>query len=175
MIPLNSVSEILIQVKPLAGARRALSSELGHEPADRRVGAGEPPLLDEPIVDALGGVPLLARGGEVLVEHLLDPGPVAFETGPLPGPPDGGDGRHVLHVGVLAHGVAADVEPSGNLGPRDTVGVHRPYIIPDVQGHGHFLHPSRAVSPKYPPGKTYGEGRAPGPRGAALLIKLLNS
>ena len=56
MIPLNSVSEILTQVKPLAGARRALSSELGHEPAERRVGAGEPPLLDEPIVDALGGV-----------------------------------------------------------------------------------------------------------------------
>ena len=24
------------------------------------------------------------------------------------------------------------------------------------------------------PGKTYGEGRAPGPRGAALLLKLLN-
>lgn len=76
--------------EPLAGARRALSSGLGHEPANRRVGAGEPPLLDEPIVDALGGLPLLARGGEVLVEHLLDPGPVAFETGPLPGPPDGG-------------------------------------------------------------------------------------
>lgn len=81
MIPLNSVSEILIQVKPLAGARRALSSELGHEPADRRVGAGEPPLLDEPIVDALGGVPLLARGGEVLASTFSIQGPLPSRPG----------------------------------------------------------------------------------------------
>lgn len=50
--------------------------------------------------------------------------------------------------GVLRHGVSANVEHSGDLGPRALGGIHRPYIIHCVQGHGHLLHPSRAGSPK---------------------------
>lgn len=38
-------------------------------------------------------------------------------------------GRHVLHVGVLRHGVPAHVEHSGDLGPRAPGGIHRPYIM----------------------------------------------
>ena len=76
--------------------------------------------------------------------------------------------------GVLRHGVPARAEHSGDLGPRAPGGIHRPYIIHCVQGHGHLLHPSRPVRQSNRPGKPCGEGRAPGPRGAALLLKLLN-
>ena len=50
----------------------------------------------------------------------------------------------------------------------------RPHIVPHARGHGHLPRPSRAASPRHPPGKPYGKGRAPGPRGAALALKLLN-
>ena len=52
------------------------------------------------------------------------------------------------NTGVLRHGVPAHVERSGGPGPRAPGGVHRPYIIHCVQGHGHLPRPSRAGSPK---------------------------
>ena len=76
-------------------------------------------------------------------------------------------GRHVPHLGVLGDGVAAHAQPPRDLRPRHAVGVHRAYIIPHVQGHGHLLHPSRAGSPKSPPGKTIRRGPRPRSSGAA--------
>lgn len=47
-----------------------------------------------------------------------------------------------------------------------TCGVHRPYVIHYVQGHGHLLHPSRAGSAKSPPGNTIRRGPRPWSQGA---------
>ena len=91
---------------------------------------------DEPVEDSLGGVALLARRARVGLEDGADQLLVAPERRPPALGGQGRDGRHVLHVGVLRDGVAADVEPSRYLGARRPVGVHRPYIIPHVQGHG---------------------------------------
>ena len=85
-------------------------------------------------------------------------------------------GRHVLHLGVLGDGVAADAEPSGYLGPRHAVGVHRAYIISNVPR-------ARSSPPSFPGGLAKVAAREndtaraapPVPRGAALLINLLNS
>ena len=147
----------------LAAARRPRLPPVEHEPADRRVGPLVAPLVDEPVEDPLGGVALLAGRTEVGLEHRLDPGLVALERWPPPPLGQRGLRRHVLHVGVLRDGVAAHPQSLRDLRPRHAVGVHRAYIIPYVQGHGHLLHPSRAGSPKLPPGKPYDEGRAPGP------------
>ena len=73
---------------------------------------------------------------------------VALEREPAPSLGHRRDGRHVLHVGVLRHGVPAHMEHSGDFGPQAPGGIHRPYIIHRGQGHGHLLHPSRAGSPK---------------------------
>lgn len=91
---------------------------------------------------------------KVGLENARDPFLVALERGPAPPLGHRRGERHVLHVGVLHHGVPAHVEHSGDLGPRAPGGIHRPYIIHCVQGHGHLLHPSRAGSPKLPPGET---------------------
>ena len=61
------------------------------------------------------GVLPLARGVEVVLEHLLDPLSVVLEDGPLPGSPDRCRWGYALHVGVLAHSVAAGVGPSDCL------------------------------------------------------------
>ena len=77
--------------------------------------------------------------------------------------------------GVLRHGVPAHVEHSGDLGPRapgaasiDRISftVSRGTVISSIL-------PGRARQSNRL-GKPYGEGRAPGSRGAALLLKLLN-
>ena len=67
-------------------------------------------------------------------------------------------GRHALHVGVLRHRVPAQMQCARYLGSRAPSGFHRPYIIHCAQGRGHLLHPSRAGSPKSPPGKTIRRG-----------------
>ena len=164
----------------LARAGRAGEPPLAHEALDGRVGAGVAPLPDQPVVDPPGGVALLARRAEVGLQDRLDPPRVLAERGPLAPRRHGGGGRHVLHVGVLRDGVAADAEPAGDLGPRHAVGVHRPYIIPCVQGHGHLLHPSRAASPKCPPGTTlrrgprpWSGGRGPRDQTAQFLVHAL--
>ena len=120
----------------------------GDEPLHGGVRAAVAALGDEPVVDPPGGVALLPRGPEVGLENARDPFLVAPERGPAPPPGHRRGGRHVLHVGALRHGVPAHVEHSGDLGPRAPGGIHRPYIIHCVQGHGHLLHPSRAGSPK---------------------------
>ncbi len=150
----------------LAGPRRPREPPVAHEALHRGVGARIAALGDEPVEHPFGGVALLARGGQVGLEHRLYPPLVALERRAPPLGGHGRGGRHVLHVGVLGDGVAAHVEPSGYLGPRHAVGVHRAYIIPHVQGHGHLLHPSRAGSPKSPPGKTIRRGPRPRSSGA---------
>ena len=145
----------------LAGSGRPLELEVALA-ARRR--PGEPPLFDEPlhgrveprvsalgdqsVVDAPRGVPLLPRCAGIGLENALDPSLVTLEgrSGPFDGKRH--SGRHVLHVGVLRHGVPAQVQRTGNLGPRAPCSLHRPYIIHCVQGHGHLLHPPRAGSPK---------------------------
>ena len=116
---------------------------------------------DEPVIDAPRGVPLLPRGAGIGLEGLLDPPPVAPEG--RPGPPGGKrrGGRHALHVGALRHGVPTQVRRVGRLGPRAPGGLHRPYIVHCVQGHGRLPRPSRAGSPKSPPGKTIRRGPRP--------------
>lgn len=42
--------------------------------------------------------------------------------------------------------------------PRHPVGVRRPHVIHGVRGQGHLLHPSRARSPKSPPGQALRRG-----------------
>ncbi len=149
--------------------------ELADEPLHGGVRAAVAALGDEPVVDPPGGAALLPRGPEVGLENARDPFLVALERGPAPPPGHRRGGRHVLHVGVLRHGVPAHVEHSGDLGPRAPGGIYRPYIIHCVQGHGHLLHPSRAGSPKCPLGETvWRGGRASGSRGTDLLLKLLS-
>ena len=150
----------------LAAARRAGAPPVGHEAPHRRVGPLVAPLADEPVVDPLGGVALLARRAQVRLEDRLDPSLVAGEGGPRPPRGRGRGGGHVVHVGVLRHRVAAHAEPAGDLRARHASGVHRPYIIHHVQGHGHLLHPSRAGSPKSPPGNTIRRGPRPWSQGA---------
>lgn len=133
---------------PLSARRRPGEPELADEPLHGGVRAAVAALGDEPVVDPPGCVALLPRGPEVGLENARDPFLVALERGPAPPPGHRRGGRHVLHVGVLRHGVPAHVEHSGDLGPRAPGGIHRPYIIHCVQGHGHLLHPSRAGSPK---------------------------
>ncbi len=82
-------------------------------------------------------------------------------------------GGHSPHVGVFTHGVPAHVEHSGDLRPRAPGGIHRPYIIHCVQGHGHLLRPSRAGSPKEPPGKTIRRGPRPRSPGRGPLASRL--
>ena len=147
-------------------ARRPREPPLAHVALHGGVGALVAPLFDEPVVDSLGGVALLARGAQVGFEHPVDPGGVRVDRRVRPVCGRGGLRRQVLHVGVLGDGVAAEPEPAGYLGPRHPLRIHRAYIISHIQGHGHLLHPSRAVSPKHAPGTTIRRGRAPGPRGA---------
>ena len=150
----------------LAAARRAGAPPVGDEAPHRRVGPLVAALADEPVVDPLGGVALLARRPQVRLEHGLDPRLVPGECGPRPRRGGRRDGRHVLHVGVLRHCVAAHAEPPRDLRPRHASGVHRPYIIHHVQGHGHLLRPSRAGSAKSPPGNTIRRGPRPWSQGA---------
>ncbi len=133
---------------PLSARRRPGKPELADEPLHGGVRAAVAALGDEPVVDPPGGVALLPRGPEVGLENARDPFLVALERGPAPPLGHRRGGRHVLHVGVLRHGVPAHVEHSGDLGPRAPGGIHRPYVIHCVQGHGHLLHPSRAGSPE---------------------------
>lgn len=139
----------------LAGAGRPLELEVppsAHrrpdEPPRGGARAGVVALGDQPVVDPPGGAAPLPRGPEVGLEDAHDPLLVALERGPAPPLGRRRGGRHVLHVGVLRHGVPAHVEHSGGLGPRAPGGIHRLYIIHRAQGHGHLLRPSRAGSPK---------------------------
>ena len=133
---------------PLSARRRPGKPGLADEPLHGGVRAAVAALGDEPVVDPPGGVALLPRGPEVGLENARDPFLVALERGPAPPLGHRRGGRHVLHVGVFRHGVPAHVEHSGDLGPRAPGGIHRPYIIHCVQGHGHLPRPSRAGSPK---------------------------
>lgn len=67
---------------------------------------------------------LLPRDPEVGLEDARDPFLVALERGPAPPLGHRRGGRHVLHVGVLRHGVPARTEHSGGLGPRAPGGIH---------------------------------------------------
>ena len=133
---------------PLSARRHPGKPELADESLHGGVRAAVAALGDEPVVDPPGGVALLPRCPEVGLENADGPFLVALEHGPAPPLGQRRGGRHVLHVGVLRHGVPAHVEHSGDFGPRAPGGIHRPYIIHCVQGHGHLLHPSRAGSPK---------------------------
>ena len=104
-------------------------------------------------------------GPRVGLEDRLDPGPVALQGRLLAG--RGGGRRHVLHVGVLGDGVAAQPEPPRDLRPRDAVGVHRAYVVACVLGHGHLLHPSRRALLKNGARETIRRGPPPALRGAA--------
>ena len=98
-------------------------------------------------------------GPRVGLEDRLDPGPVALQGRPVAGRGHRSGRRHVLHVGVLGDGVAAQPEPPGYLRPRDAVGVHRAYLVSRVLGHGHLPRPSRRALRKTAPGRRYAEGR----------------
>ena len=158
----------------LPGPGRARQPPVPHEAPHRRVRPLEAALLDQPVVYAPGRVALLARGPRVGLEDRLDPGPVALQGRPLPGRGHGGGRRHVLHVGVLGDGVAAQPEPPGDLSPRDAVGVHRAYLVSCVLGHGHLLHPSRRALLENGARETIRRGPPPALRGAALVPRLLS-
>ena len=120
--------------------------------ADARVGAGVAPLRDEPVADAPRGVALLPRRAEVARENRVDPGLVALERRARPGGRQRRRGRHVGHVGVPGHRVAAHAEPARGLGPGDAPRARLAHVMLRPQGHGHlpFLLPG-VVSPKVPP------------------------
>lgn len=145
------------QTRGIAAVRRRSASPSSRTPrsrAHRRAG-----------VDPPGGVALLARRPQARLEHGLHPRLAPGEGGPRPRRGRRRGGRHVLHVGVLRLRVAAHAEHPRDLRPRHASGVHRPYIIHNVQGHGHLLHPSRAGSAKSPPREHHTPGAAPpGPR-----------
>ena len=144
---------------PRAG--RAIEPPSAHMSLHGRIGALIAPLLDEAVVDPLRGVALLARRPEVDLEQIVDPADVRVYRGARSVRRHRRLRRHVLHVGVAGDGVAAEAEPSRYLRPRHPFRVHRAYIIPYVQGHGHLLHPFRAVSPKHTPGTTIRRGPRP--------------
>lgn len=136
---------------PVAG-RRAPAPPLGDVAADARVGAGVAPLRDEPVADAPRGVALLPRRAEVARENRVDPGLVALERRARPGGRQRRRGRHVGHVGVPGHRVAAHAELARGLGPGDAPRARLAHVMLRPQGHGHlpFLLPG-VVSPKVPP------------------------
>lgn len=122
-----------------------------HERGRREEACLEPPLARQRAEGRrhvrLAGADV-AHEREIGLENARDSFLVALEREPAPSLGHRRDGRHVLHVGVLRHGVPVHMEHSGDFGPRAPGGIHRPYIIHRGQGHGHLLHPSRAGSPK---------------------------
>ena len=175
VVPLRGAGRPLELEVAVPRARRPREPPLAHVAPHGGVGALVAPLLDEPVVDPLGGVALLARGAQVGLEHPVDPGGVRVDRRVRPVCGRGRLRRQVLHVGVLGDGVAAEAEPAGYLGPRHPLRVHRAYIIPHIQGHGHLLHPSRAALAKVHARENHTAGAAPPvPGGAALMLKLLS-
>ena len=142
-------------------ARRALEPPSAHMALHGRVGALVAPLLDEAVVDPPRGVALLSRGPEVGLEHPVDPAGVRVGRRMRPVGRQRRLRRQVLHVGVLRDGVPAEAESPGYLGARQAARLHRAYIIPCVQGHGHLLHPSRAVLAKVRARENHTAGAAP--------------
>lgn len=129
----------------LFGALAVRVSPLAHVASRCGVGALVAPLRDQPVIDALRGMALLARCARIGLEDGIDPcGVVGSERAARPRPRLRRRGRHVGHIGVLGDGVAAQAQPPRDLRPRDAHGVHLTYIIDFIQGHGHLLHPFRA-------------------------------
>ena len=142
-----------LQLEEPVPGRRPPAPPLRHVAAHARVGPLVAALGDHPVVDAPCGVALLARGTQVACEHRVDPLLVARERGPRPRGRERRRRRHVLHVGVLGHGVATHAELAGDPGPGDAPRVHLAYIMLGLQGHGHPLLLPGVVSPKVPPWK----------------------
>lgn len=129
----------------LFGALAVRVSPLAHVASRCGVGALVAPLRDQPVIDALRGMALLARCARIGLENGIDPcGVVGSECAARPRPRLRRRGRHVGHIGVFGDGVAAQPQPPRDLRPRDAHGVHLTYIIDFIQGHGHLLHPFRA-------------------------------
>ena len=148
----------------LAAGGAAGEPPFAHATLHGGVGAPVPPLRDQPVVDALRGVALLARRAQISLEHGVDPcGVVRRERAARPRLRLRRSGRQVGHVGVFGHGVAAQAQPARDPHPRDPGGIQLAYIIDIVQGHGHLLHPSRAGPAKSPPGTTLRRGLCPWP------------
>lgn len=84
-------------------------------------------------------------------------------------------GRHVGRDGVLDHGVAAQAQPTGDLRPQDTCGIHLAYIIRPAAQSSPPSFPDGSAWLKTPPKKTIWRGPPPEPQGAALMLFLINS
>lgn len=124
-----------------------------HVPRDGSVGPLVAEFPHHPVVDALRGVALLARRAQVRLEHRVDPARVGVDRRMRPLRPSRGGRRHVVHVGVLRHRVAADAQPPRDLRPRYSPCVHLAYILLCVKRHGHLPFPFRAGSRQSsPPG-----------------------
>ena len=169
------MSEKTIQVKvPLSARRRPGEPELADEPLHGGVRAAVAALGDEPVVDPPGGVALLPRGPEVGLENARSHSSLSSSAG-LPllrGIGAAGDmssmSAYFATVFRLTWSIRAisDLERPAASIDRISFTVSRGTVISSIL-------PGRARQSNRP-GKPYGEGRAPGPRGAALLLKLLN-
>jgi len=125
------------------GVPAQLPLALPHIGGNRAVGAGEPLLSHQPVVDALGGVPLLAPSAPVLLQPGIDRGLEALQN-PWPTP------RRplcwlvpVLLLEVLAHRLSVDALLFSN--PADAVAFLKE-SLPDIMDLGHCKHPPLGTS-----------------------------
>ncbi len=130
-------------------------------------------LGDEAASDPPGCVALSSSAPEGRPRERPRPIPRCPRARPAPPPGHRRGGRHVLHVGVLRHGVPTHVEHSGDLDlERPAASIDR-ISFTVSRGTVVSFHPSRAARQSNRQGNHTARA-APRSRDAALLLKLLN-
>lgn len=159
---------------PLSACRRPGEPGLADEPLHGGVRAAVAALGDEPVVDSPDGVALSPRGpGSALrtpATHSSLPSSAGLSLLRGIGAADDMSSMSACFATVFrltwSIRAASDLERPAASIDRISFTVSRGTVVSSVL-------PGRARQGNRP-GKPYGEGRAPGPRGAALLLKLLN-
>ena len=159
---------------PLSACRRPGEPGLADEPLHGGVRAAVATLGDEPVVDSPDGVALSPRGpGSALrtpATHSSLPSSAGLSLLRGIGAADDMSSMSACFATVFrltwSIRAASDLERPAASIDRISFTVSRGTVVSSVL-------PGRARQGNRP-GKPYGEGRAPGPRGAALLLKLLN-
>jgi hypothetical protein len=111
-----------------------------HVALDRGIRASATMLGHEPVEDALGRMPLLARPTLVLAQPLLND---VLEPGQNRGSRPGQRCRRcrgeVLLLGVLGHRITTHPQPAGDLTPRDSLRIEPSDIFLNGHGYRHLL------------------------------------
>ncbi|MDR7084567.1 hypothetical protein J2X01_003878 [Arthrobacter ginsengisoli] len=111
-----------------------------HEPLHRRIGAGEPVFIHEPVEHAFGRMPLPAIPalvpGEPRFDNVLEPGQ---HRDPGPGQRRRRCRGEVFLIGVFRHRGPANAQGEGDLPARDSLGVQPSDIFLYGHGYRHLL------------------------------------